>query len=243
MPRPIILISSGRTLLPSRGDDAQSTKVGSDEHYVAAVIRAGGVPLLLPPHGDKEATRASVAVADALLLTGGGDIHSLVYGVQPHPKSFDQDPARDATELLAVDFALKKRLPILGICRGCQLLNVAFGGDLIQHIPGGEGWVKHESQGMAGLLLHTIALEPETLLHQLFPVDSMAVNSFHHQAPGRVGEGLRVSARATDSTIEALEATDGRPILGVLFHPEECAPFYPAFDAIFKWLVSRARKK
>ena len=243
MPRPIILISSGRTLLPVRGDDAQSTKVGSDEHYVSAVIRAGGAPLLLPPHGDKEATRAAVSVADALLLSGGGDIHSLVYGAQPHPKSFDQDPARDATELLAVDFALKKRLPILGICRGCQLLNVAFGGDLIQHIPGGDGWVKHESQGMAGLLLHTVELESGTLLRELFPVDSMAVNSFHHQAPGRVGEGLRVAARATDGTIEALEAVDGRAILGVTFHPEESAPFYPAFDAVFKWLISKARKK
>ena len=243
MARPIILISGGRTLLPSRGDDAQSTKIGSDEQYVAAITRAGGAPLLLPPHGDKEATRAAIAVSDALLLSGGGDIHSLVYGAQPHPKSFDQDPARDATELLAVDFALKKRLPILGICRGCQLLNVAFGGDLIQHIRGGDGAVKHESQGMAGLLLHTVELEPDTLLRGLFPVDSMAVNSFHHQAPGRVGDGLRVTARASDGTVEALEADDGRPLLGVMFHPEECAPFYPAFDAVFKWLVNKARGK
>ena len=96
---------------------------------------------------------------------------------------------------------------------------------------------------MAGLLLHTVELEPDTMLRELFPVDSMAVNSFHHQAPGRIGEGLRVSARATDGTIEALEAIDGRAILGVTFHPEESAPFYPAFDSVFKWLISKARKK
>jgi gamma-glutamyl-gamma-aminobutyrate hydrolase PuuD len=241
MPKPIILISSGRTMLPSRGDDAQAVKMGCDADYINAIVRAGGTPLLLPPHGDKEATRAAISIADALLLTGGGDIHSLCYGHEPHPKSYDQDPARDATELLAADFAMKRGLPILGISRGLELLNVSRGGTLIQHIPGGDGAVKHESMGFAGLLLHTISIEEGSQLHGIMGATELAVNSFHHQAASDLGSGLKVTARAKDGIIEAIESTDGRPILGVQFHPEECATFYPNFDKLFKWLVRKAR--
>lgn len=230
-------------MLPTRGDDAQSIKIGCDNDYVNAVIRAGGAPILLPAHGDRDATRDAVDVADALLLTGGGDIHSLCYGAQPHPKSSEQDPQRDATELSAVDFALKRGIPILGVCRGCQLLNVAFGGTLTQHIPGGENAVKHQSQGLPGLLLHSVALEKDSIVREIFGVEEMAVNSFHHQAPARLGEGLKATAHAPDGVIEALETTDNRAILGVQFHPEECAPFYPAFDGIFSWLVRAARRR
>lgn len=243
MPKPIILISTGRTMLPTRGDDAQAVKVGMDADYADAVIRAGGVPLMLPPHGDQDAVRASVNLADGLLLTGGGDIHSLVYGDEPHPKSYDQDPARDATELIAVDVAFKRHLPILGISRGLQILNVARGGSLIQHIPSqGEPPVKHDSKGMAGLLLHSVDIEPNSILHGIFGVERMAVNSFHHQAADRLGQGLRVSARARDGVIEALESTDGSPVLGIQFHPEECADVYPEFDKVFAWLIRKARQ-
>ncbi len=241
MPRPLILISTGRTMLASRGDDAQAVKVGCDSDYVAAVVRAGGAPLLLPPHGDRAATRDAIGAADALLLSGGGDVHSLCYGAQPHPKSRAQDAMRDATELSAVDFALQKGLPILGIARGAQLLNVARGGTLIQHLPGtAVGAVKHNSEGLAGLLLHSVSLEQNSIVRELFGVSEMAVNSFHHQAIDVLGQDLKVTARAPDGIIEAIESLDGR-CLGVQFHPEECALLYPSFDAIFGWLVKRAR--
>ena len=227
-------------MLPSRGDDAQAVKVGCDADYVSAVVRAGGAPLLLPPHGDVAATRDAVGAASALLLSGGGDVHSLCYNAQPHPKSRAQDATRDATELSAVDYALKANLPILGIARGAQLLNVALGGTLIQHLPGAPEGIKHLSEGLAGLLLHSIRLESPSVMVDLFGVEEMAVNSFHHQAIDRLGAGLRVTARAFDGVIEAVESGDGR-LLGVQFHPEECAPLYPSFDAIFSWLVKRAR--
>ena len=228
-------------MLPSRGDDAQAVKVGCDADYVSAIIRAGGAPLLLPPHGDRAATRDAIGAADALLLSGGGDVHSLCYGAQPHPKSRAQDATRDATELSAVDFALKKGVPILGIARGAQLLNVALGGTLIQHLPGaGEGGIKHNSEGLAGLLLHSIRIEADSIMGELFGVEEMAVNSFHHQAIDRLGQGLNATAHAFDGIIEAIQSADGR-CLGVQFHPEECAPLYPSFDAIFGWLIKTAR--
>ena len=241
MPRPLILISTGRTMLASRGDDAQTVKVGCDSDYIDAVIRAGGAPLLLPPHGDRAATRDAIGAAHALLLSGGGDVHSLCYGAQPHPKSRAQDAVRDATELSAIDFATQKGLPILGIARGAQLLNVARGGTLIQHLPAkAVQAVKHNSEGLAGLLLHSMTIEDNSILRELFGVSEMAVNSFHHQAIDIVGSDLRVTARAPDGVIEAIESADAR-CLGVQFHPEECAPLYPSFDAIFSWLVKLAR--
>lgn len=242
MPKPLILISTGRTMLPTRGDDAQATKIGCDGDYISAVLRAGGTPILLPPHGDKDATRNAVGICDAVLFSGGGDIHSLCYGAQPHANSFDQDPLRDATELLAYEFAAKRRLPMLGICRGAQLLNVARGGTLVQHIPHEvPGAIKHDSEGLPGLLLHSIYIEENSVLEQIFGAREVAVNSFHHQSVEKLGEGLKISARASDGVVEALESNDGSKILGVMFHPEECAPLYPAFDAPFKWLVKSAR--
>jgi putative glutamine amidotransferase len=244
MPKPLILISTGRTMLPTRGDDAQATKVGCDSDYVSAIIRAGGSALLLPPHGDKEATRAAVSICDGIMFTGGGDIHSLCYGAQPHPKSYDQDPLRDATELLAFEFAAQRKLPILGVCRGAQLINVARGGTLLQDIPSDvKDAVKHDSEGLPGLLLHSIYIEKDSILGTIFDVGEMAVNSFHHQSIGKLGAGLKISATASDGVVEAIESDDQSPILGVTFHPEECAPLYPAFDEIFKWLVRAARLK
>jgi len=243
MAKPIILVTTGRTNLPTRGDDVQMSKVGCDFDYVDVIVAAGGVPLLLPPHADKRAIHTSLDVADALVLTGGGDIHSLCYGLEPHPASRGQDPARDATELLATDYALKKRLPILGICRGAQLLNVAFGGTLIQDIPSQvPGAFKHLSEGLDSLLLHTITLDAGSQFQGIFGETQMAVNSFHHQAVDQLGAGLKVSARARDGIIEAIEAEDGTPVLGVQCHPEECAGVHPHFRLLFDWIVRQAQR-
>jgi putative glutamine amidotransferase len=178
------------------------------------------------------------------MLTGGGDVGSLFYGEEPHVASKLQDPVRDEMELEATQLALKRGLPILGICRGVQLLNVALGGTLVQDVPSQvPNALKHYSEGMDVILLHTIEIEAGTLLAHIFGTTSMAVNSYHHQAVKDVGRGLRVNSRARDGVIEGIEAADGRPILGVQFHPEECTAQYPQFRALFDWLVREAGER
>jgi putative glutamine amidotransferase len=242
MPKPIILITTSRQNHVAAYGEIQAVAMGCNIHYVEAIVRAGGAPVLLPRLADREAIHAAVDVADGVMLTGGGDIGSLRYGEEPHVKSKWQDSVRDEMELDATRLALERGLPILGICRGIQLLNVAMGGTLVQDVPSQvPDALKHYSEGLDALLLHTIAIEQGSLLARLFATTSLAVNSYHHQAVKEVGAGLRVSARAPDGVIEGLEATDGRSVLGVQFHPEEIAEPYPQFQALFDWLVGEAR--
>jgi gamma-glutamyl-gamma-aminobutyrate hydrolase PuuD len=241
MSKPVILIPIGKQgQLAPRGE-IQAVITSCNMQYIHSVVRAGGAPVLLPCMTDKEAIRAALQVADALLLTGGGDILSLAYGEEPHPASKYQDPVRDEMELEVTRLALERGLPVLGICRGIQLLNVALGGTLIQDVPSQvRGAVKHYSQGLDTVLLHTIEIEEDSLLSRLFQTSSTAVNSYHHQAVNELGQGLRINCRARDGVIEGIEAADGRPILGVQFHPEELTERYSRFQALFDWLIQAA---
>ncbi len=241
MSKPVILITTGKQgQLTPRGE-IQAVTANCNMQYVHSVVRAGGAPVLLPCMADKEAIQAALLAADGLLLTGGGDILSLAYGEEPHPASKYQDPVRDAMEFEVTRLALDRELPVLGICRGVQLLNVALGGTLIQDVPSQvRGAVKHYSQGLDTVLLHTLDIEEDSLLARVFQTTSMAVNSYHHQAVKDVGLGLRTNCQARDGVIEGIEAADGRPILGVQFHPEELTEKHPRFQMLFDWLVVEA---
>jgi putative glutamine amidotransferase len=242
MPKPLILVSSGRYNLTAAQGSIQSVVNGCTMHYIQALGRAGGAPAIVPRLADPEAIRALVDAADGLLLTGGGDVNSLIYGEEPHPRSKYQDPVRDDVELEVTRLALERDLPILGVCRGIQLLNVALGGTLIQDVPSQvHGASKHYSEGVSPVLLHSIDVEPDSVLARILGATALAVNSYHHQAVKDLGRGLRISARARDGVIEAIEAGDGRPILGVQFHPEEHAGSHPEFQAVFDWLVEAAQ--
>jgi putative glutamine amidotransferase len=217
--------------------------VGTGRAYVNEIVRAGGAPLLLPLVAERDAVRAMIEAVDGLLLTGGGDVSSLEFGAEPVPGVRLIDPARDRMEIDAIRRAARRSLPILGICRGIQLLNVALGGDLVQDIPTQiKGAIRHWSSDLAPSLSHTIRVEPKSILASLIGEGRVAVDSSHHQAVGRPGKGLRVTAHATDGVVEAIEAEDRRPILGVQFHPEEIAGEHPRFRAIFEWLVKQARR-
>ena len=241
MPKPVIGLTTGRRNRPVEGNEVQNADMGCDIMYPIAVMRAGGAPILLPRSDDAEVMASVMARVDGLLLTGGGDVVSLAYGEEPHPKAFGQDPVRDVAEFAAVRIALERGLPVLGICRGIQSLNVALGGTLIQDVPSQvAGACQHYTRASENMLAHTIDVEPDSLLARVLGVTTMAVNSWHHQAVKDVGEGLRVNCRARDGVIEGAESADGRPILAVQCHPEDSAEQWPVFQQLFDWLVAEA---
>jgi putative glutamine amidotransferase len=190
--------------------------------YVRAIARAGGRPLLLAPTPADLADPAELLeLLDGLLVTGGADIDPAAYGEQPHAETAPVTADRDAFELALVRLAVARDLPCLGICRGMQVVNVAYGGALEQHLP--DRIEQDIHRGDAGEFAHhSVEVEPDSLAALAAGATRVAVKSYHHQGVARVGDGLRVSARAAgDGTVEAIEDARRRFVLGVLWHPEE----------------------
>jgi len=183
--------------------------------YVRAIERAGGVPLLVPPGAAPEETLERV---DGLVFSGGSDLDPELYHAEAHPQTAGVVRERDDFELALMRAALERDLPVLAICRGSQVLNVALGGDIEQHVPDRVGSDVHrETPGVFSE--HDVEVLGETRLAAVLG-DRHDVKSHHHQGFGRLGSGLRESARAPDGTIEALEDPARRFTLGVLWHPE-----------------------
>ncbi len=190
-------------------------------YYVARIEEAGGLPVLLPNVLGEQAA-GYVARLDGLVLSGGVDVEPDCYGAQPHAKLGEVDRARDKFEIAAVKAARAAGLPILAICRGMQLTNVAFGGTLVQDIPSQvEGAFQHEQHTtdieQPG---HAVSFEAGTVLHTLAGVAQTRVNSSHHQAVARMAEGFRVTAKAGDGVIEAMEHLQAPFFQCVQWHPE-----------------------
>ena len=185
--------------------------------YVRAVERAGGRPLLVPP--SDVGVAETLDVLDGIVFSGGSDIDPETYGEDSHPETNDLRPERDDAELKLLQAALELDMPVLAICRGSQLLNVARGGDLVQHLPEIVGDDKHKvTPGV--FAAHDVAVEPESRLGSLIG-PAAHVESHHHQGIGNVGDGLEVVAYADDGTAEAVEDRKRRFTMGVLWHPEE----------------------
>lgn len=185
---------------------------GKMDSYIEAVLQAGGEPAAAyspPPDPD----------CAALLLCGGGDLDPRLFG-QENRGSHPPDPVQDEAELALVRYYLQAGKPVLGVCRGMQVINVALGGTLIQNLPPGTR-EKHIGQGGKDQI-HPISLAPEGFLGKLYGT-SLTVNSWHHQAVDRLGEGLVPSAWAPEGVLEALELRD-KPVFGVQFHPERMDP-------------------
>ena len=201
--------------------------------YVRAVEHAGGRPLIVPP--SNEGLEETVGALDGLLLTGGSDLDPSLYGAEPHPETAGIRADRDSGELALLKAALERDLPVLAVCRGSQVLNVALGGDLVQHLPEVVGSDRHkETPGV--FAEHDVELRPGTRLEALLG-DRAPVKSHHHQGFGRLGSGLREAARADDGTVEAVEQPGRRFAVGVLWHPEEGEDF-----RLFQQLVEEARR-
>jgi putative glutamine amidotransferase len=210
-----------------------------DADYVRAVRAGGGLPVLLPV-GRPDDVDSLLDRLDGLVLTGGNDVDPAAYG-QVHVDAGtggELDPARDAFDLALVRAAVRRAVPLLAICRGLQVVNVAFGGTLVQHLP---DHPRTESNGRGG---HDVAVGPEDALDDFrrrFGA-RLAVNSYHHQAVDRPGEGVHVAARADDGVVEAL-VVDGAPeLVAVQWHPETLLD-RPEHLAFFRWLSAASAQR
>jgi putative glutamine amidotransferase len=212
--KPVVGITT--YVVPARWShwDQEAALVPAD--YVYSVERAGGRALLVPPSAD--GIEETLDALDGLILSGGSDLDPGLYGQEAHEKTSGVIEARDRAELALLEGALGRDMPVLAICRGTQVLNVARGGDLVQHLPEVVGDDRH-IQTPGTFADHDVALEEGTRLEALLG-DELAVKSHHHQGFGRVGDGLRVAARAGDGTVEAVEDTSHSFAVGVLWHPE-----------------------
>ena len=200
--------------------------------YVEAIERAGARPLLVPPVLD--GVEETLDALDGILFSGGSDLDPETYGAEAHDETTGIRPARDRAELALLEAALARDMPVLAICRGSQVLNVARGGDLVQHLPEVVGSEVHRE--VSGVFSeHPVRIEDGSQLGELIG-ERAPVKSHHHQGFGRIGEGLREVAWADDGTIEAVEDPAQRFTVGVLWHPEAGA------DArLFEALVSEAK--
>ncbi len=213
--------------------------------YLHAVQAAGGVPVLLPPHLDAESLAALRDRLDGLLLTGGGDVAPARFGEVPHPKVDNVSEARDAIEIDLALHAVDRGVPLLAICRGVQVLNVALGGSLYQDIPSDLGTsIAHAQTAPRSTPTHAVTVQGESRLAETLGALEVQVNSMHHQALKKLGRGLREVAWAPDGVIEGLEAPDAPGfVLGVQWHPEELVGHDPAARALFRALVEASQNR
>ena len=203
--------------------------------YYKQVVAAGGTPVIVPPLSSTETIVETLRHLDGLLLSGGADINPLYQGEEPIPALHGINRERDLPELLITRLAYDRQLPILGICRGIQTLAVALGGKVEQDI---KASIKHSQEADRSEPTHTVAVDQDSTLYNIYGSPTLLVNSFHHQAVREPGSKLRVVAKAPDGIIEAVESAEFKSVLGVQWHPE-CLGQDGL--SLFQWLVGEAR--
>jgi putative glutamine amidotransferase len=218
--------------------------VRTDLDYVEGVAEAGGAPVVLPPVGDERAAGALVQSLDGLLLSGGSDLDPRYYGEEPTPELGVTLPERDAFEMALVGLALRRGIPVFGICRGMQVLNVALGGTLYQDLP--SQWdgnvLKHRQAIHKWQPTHEVEVREGSYIAEVMGREVVKVNSYHHQGIKDLAEGLVATGRSTDGVVEAVEAKEfsERWLLGVQWHAEAMRGAGPQQKSLFQAHVSAA---
>jgi putative glutamine amidotransferase len=208
--------------------------------YVNSIRRAGGIPLLVPP-GETELP-SLLAQLDGLLLAGGGDLDPVHYRTERHPTVYMVDAARDAMEIAMARLAASSTLPTLCICRGLQVLNVALGGSLIQHLPDVVGDTILHRQPPRNPASHPVNIVPGSRLHTILQNSACHIVSWHHQALQQLAAPLVVTAQADDGVIEAIEHPEHPWLLGVQWHPEMSAAEDPVQQQLFDAFIAEAAR-
>lgn len=239
MTKPVIGIM-GNTFMTECGAFNSMERAYANSSYVEAVLRNGGIPVIIPASALLADVKEALAVCNGLLFPGGEDIHPWYYGEEPLPVSGELRPEIDEALFQAGRYALSKKIPMLGICKGHQFLNVLMGGSLYQDLSLKEGEsIQHQQKRKRSYLTHRVEIGEGTRLAAILGAGSCAVNSMHHQAVKKVGKGLKVSAYAADGTVEALEDEEGL-IMSVQWHPENLIDSAPVMNKLFKDLAERS---
>jgi putative glutamine amidotransferase len=231
-PRPVIGLTTRRIVTDGR------TIIATEQEYIEAVLRAGGLPRLLPALAGIPPEGALSGI-DGLLLTGGGDVAPERYGQERSDRVGGVDEIRDDCEIDLVHAAIEQAVPLLGVCRGCQVLNVALGGTLLQHLPD-VTTQPHLVAHPRGGIVHRVRFAPGSQLSAIAGRADRGVNSIHHQAIDTLAPPLEATGWADDGIVEGVEMP-GRPVIGVQWHPESLTD--PEDAAPFRWLVGQAGRR
>jgi len=209
----------------------------ASRYYVESVERAGGIPVVLPVI-DLDDVPSMLDAVDGVVMTGGGDVQPSLYGATPAPETHNVDPRRDAFDIALLQCALEREIPVLAICRGMQVANVALGGTLVQNVPDVSG-VRHDQNKRGHEGVHRVKLEPDSHLAEALGETELDVNSIHHQAVLEAAPGSRAVAWAEDGTVEAFEIEGNQHLVAVQWHPELLED-WPEQQGLFRQLVKRA---
>ena len=241
--RPVIGITCGE--IYNKEQAWVPVNFGQTSTYVNAVIAAGGAPLLLPLTRDAALLEQLLALCDGVCLAGGNDLHPRMYGQEPTEATADYSELRDATEAVIVTYALSKKLAILGICRGMQLLNVHLGGDLYQDIATELPEARdHDVSNKRKTLVdtsHPMRLEAGSKLASIVGAETLGINEHHHQAIRRLGAGVRAVGWSEDDIIEAIELSDYPYAIAVQAHPESLTQVEPRWVKLFDSFIAAAK--
>lgn len=229
MTKPLIAIPGRRS---DKADGLRTPVVAAGRLYVDAIQRAGGTAVVIPPDEDEGAVRDAVGRCDGMVMLGGGDVDPRNYGQTERKRLYGVSSFLDSFEMNAVRHAISLDMPVLAICRGHQVLNVALGGTLVQHLP---------TTDLHRDTMHGVEVVAGSRVAAAMGTTSPLVHSFHHQAIDTLAASLRVVATAEDSTIEAVEHTTARWVVGVQWHPEDTAHEDPANQGLFAAVVAAAR--
>ncbi len=239
--RPLIGISCGKT-----GMAYGTHRHNLGDTYIQAVIGAGGAPLIIPAIEDESSLYSLYRSLDGLILSGGVDMHPRYFGEEMDGTE-DVDEARDYAETTITGWALEENMPIFGICRGHQVLNVALGGSLYQDIPSAmPSALDHQTSSKAkqrALLAHPVAIDPSSKLAAIVGKTELNVNTLHHQSVKAVGKGLKVTGTAPDGVIEALESEQHDWVLSVQWHPEDLYAGHDWSRRLFAAFISEVRQR
>lgn len=241
MEKPLIGISAN-ILISDGAANPGMERAYVNVDYVNSVIAGGGVPVILPVIADYGATEAQMRGIDGLILSGGYDINPLLYGEEPTIKQDFTYPEIDEHDINLIKIAYKSNKPILGICKGIQALNVAFGGTLYQDLSHIEDcFIKHSQSSKRDMAGHTVEMLKNTKLHKILG-DSIVTNSFHHQAVKDVAPNFIANAWSKDGVVEGMEMQGEGFIIGVQWHPEGMIQKHPIMLKLFEALVNAAKK-